>query len=408
MNRTKLNVNAVMLIVGLVWSVSIKAQSLPAVTGVAYDGQQITWNAVDGATGYNLHIDSDYFTTVGDVTTYTPELSGKYYVVAYNNQGLYSPLEVIDSDVVPTSNSVEVQLVAEPNTPEPEVTDGQLERVNGAYYDGSVITWDALPGATGYNIHLGYDYLTTVGDTLSYKPETTGDYFIIGYDDAGNYSPAQVIVDNTTNGENFVRVSALGEPSQAVQPPSAPNGLGAVTNVSYDGEKITWNDIFYAAGFNVHYFFEGSTGWTYLDTVGKVTSYVPQMTGSYLIVGFDSAGNFSPFQVVEGDKVVSTNSVTINTLGEGTVRPPQGLPTVSGVAYDGQTITWNAVDGAVGYNIHIDNFEYLTSVGNVTSFEPAVSGKYYIVAFDGQGNYSPIQVIDSDVVPTSNSVDVRK
>jgi len=157
MNRTKLNVNAVMLIVGLVWSVSIKAQSLPAVTGVAYDGQQITWNAVDGATGYNLHIDSDYFTTVGDVTTYTPELSGKYYVVAYNNQGLYSPLEVIDSDVVPTSNSVEVQLVAEPNTPEPEVTDGQLERVNGAYYDGSVITWDALPGATGYNIHFLYE-----------------------------------------------------------------------------------------------------------------------------------------------------------------------------------------------------------------------------------------------------------
>ena len=55
-----------------------------------------------------------------------------------------------------------------------------------------------------------------------------------------------------------------------------------------------------------------------------------------------------------------------------------------------------------------NNFEYLTSVGNVTSFEPTVSSKYYIVAFDGQGNYSPIQVIDSDVVPTSNSVDVRK
>jgi len=304
--KNSLRILSSILLAILIWPFHLFAQSLPAVTGVAYDGEQITWDALDGATGYNIHLDFDYLVTVGNVTSYTPVGSGTYYVVGYNDAGQYSPLEIITSDVVPTSNSVDVGI--DPGT----------------------------------------------------------------------------------------------DPTVPIQLDS----LDAVSNVKYDGENIVWNSLFGATGYNVHYFYHESSGWTYLETVGDVTQYRPHMTGAYLIVGYDNAGNFSPFQIIEGSAIISTNSVTIETLGVSVDNLPRGLAAVTGVAYDGETITWESLEGAAGYNIHLD-FDYLLTVGNVTSFVPSQPGEYSVVAYDEQGNYSPIQIIEADVVPTSNSVTVE-
>ena len=322
---SKFRMVLLMLIAGIAFTSSVSAQSLPQVSGASYDGQQLTWNEVEGATGYNIHLDFDYFTTVGNTTSYTPELSGTYYVVAYNDQGQYSPIQVITDDVVPATNSVVIATVGEPAEPaDPndlpdeqtdeqtdettDPVDGELELVTGAAYDGTTITWDAMQGATGYN---------------------------------------------------------------------------------------------------VHYFFpDGTGGWQYLVTVGNVTSYVPEMTGTYNIVSYDDAGNFSPFQIVEGSTTIVTNSVTVESLGEESEPPQTGLSLVMGVAYDGELITWDAVEGATGYNIHIDQFEYLATVRDVTSFEPPLTGRYYIVAFDDMGSYGPIQIINDDGSTMTSTVEV--
>lgn len=81
------------------------------------------------------------------------------------------------------------------------------------------------------------------------------------------------------------------------------------------------------------------------------------------------------------------------------------LEPVSSVEYDGSLISWNPIEGVSGYNVHL-NFSYLDTVTDGTSFEPVLSGRYHIAAFDEQGNFSPLEVIEDDVVPTSNSVDV--
>lgn len=82
------------------------------------------------------------------------------------------------------------------------------------------------------------------------------------------------------------------------------------------------------------------------------------------------------------------------------------LPPVTEARYNGQTITWQAVEGSTGYNIY-RGFLYLDTVIGITEYVPDSMGEYRISAFDGNGNFSPLQVINADVVPTSNMVVVE-
>ena len=81
------------------------------------------------------------------------------------------------------------------------------------------------------------------------------------------------------------------------------------------------------------------------------------------------------------------------------------LDPVTGVQFDGAEISWDPLPGAIGYNVHL-NFTYLDTVSTGTSYTPTESGRYFIAAFDGLGNFSPLQIIENDVVATTNTVDV--
>ncbi len=69
-------------------SASVTAMAdLPRVTGLALDGDQLTWGAQEGATGYNIHLDYDYFDTVRGDTQYTVTEPGNYHVISFNDEG---------------------------------------------------------------------------------------------------------------------------------------------------------------------------------------------------------------------------------------------------------------------------------------------------------------------------------
>lgn len=62
---------------------------LPRVTGLNLEGDLLSWDAQDGATGYNIHLDYDYYDTVRGITEYTVTEQGNYHVISFNDQGEY-------------------------------------------------------------------------------------------------------------------------------------------------------------------------------------------------------------------------------------------------------------------------------------------------------------------------------
>lgn len=60
---------------------------LPRVEGLTLDGNVLSWDAQEGASGYNIHRDYDYFDTVRDATQYTLSEPGNYHVISFNDAG---------------------------------------------------------------------------------------------------------------------------------------------------------------------------------------------------------------------------------------------------------------------------------------------------------------------------------
>lgn len=62
---------------------------LPRVTGLALNADQLSWDAQEGATGYNIHLNYDYYDTVRGTTSYTVTEPGRYHVISFNDNGEY-------------------------------------------------------------------------------------------------------------------------------------------------------------------------------------------------------------------------------------------------------------------------------------------------------------------------------
>lgn len=60
---------------------------LPRATGLSLEGDRLSRDAQEGATGYNIHLDYDYFDTVRGTTSYTVTEPGRYHVISYNDDG---------------------------------------------------------------------------------------------------------------------------------------------------------------------------------------------------------------------------------------------------------------------------------------------------------------------------------
>ncbi len=72
-------------------SVHVKAQQLPPVQNVQLNGDQITWDAVEGATGYNVYFQGNYETTLRGDLQYTATETGSYGITAFDDAGNFSP-----------------------------------------------------------------------------------------------------------------------------------------------------------------------------------------------------------------------------------------------------------------------------------------------------------------------------
>lgn len=158
----------------LTMSFQTNAGTLPKVTGLALAGNQLSWDEQDGATGYNIHLDYQYFDTVRGPLSYTVTEPGRYHVISFNDNGEFGVTRE------PEEGGTQYTFV---ELAYPETL--SLPKVTGLTLDGDQLTWDEQDGATGYNIHLDYQYFDTVRGALSYTVSVPGNYHVISFNDNG-------------------------------------------------------------------------------------------------------------------------------------------------------------------------------------------------------------------------------
>lgn len=101
----------IQILAGLLLLVPLaNAETLPSPENLAFDNGVLSWDAVDGATGYNIYFDYRYFDTVKGSTQYEPGQSGSYWVVAFDDDGNFGVTygDYVDVQVDQGSDNISV------------------------------------------------------------------------------------------------------------------------------------------------------------------------------------------------------------------------------------------------------------------------------------------------------------
>ena len=306
----------------------ISALAAPLVSpdgvGVSVGNAQATlsWNAVSGATGYNIKrapVSGGPYTVVG------ANLAGPSWTDTglINGTGYFYVVTALNG-VAESPNSTQVSTT--PVGPPPVPANFTATSGNGLV----TLTWTASSGATSYNIKRsttdGSGYLPTdTSASATYADSTVTNGTAYYY----------VVTAVGANGESAASAQASATP---LAPPAAPTGLTATA--SNATVTLTWT---------------ASSGATTYNIKRSETS-----GSDYELVGTTSATGYVDTDVVNGTSYYYVVSAQ-NVAGEGaastqaTATPVDAPAAPSGViasAGNGQSgLLWQAVSGATSYTI---------------------------------------------------------
>lgn len=204
----------------------------------------ISWNAVSGATSYNLY----YSTTAGVTTvngTKIANVTSPYVQTGLlTNTTYYYVLTAVNAvGESPPSAQFQATTTSAPTVPPAPIG---VAAVGGT---GQVtITWAAVTGATSYNIY----YATTTGVTPATGTQilnATSPYVQTGLANATTYYYVVTAVNAAGESAPSVQVSATTATIPTV--PAAPTGLAATGGVN--SVSISWNAVTGATSYNLYY-----------------------------------------------------------------------------------------------------------------------------------------------------------
>ncbi len=358
-------------------------RALSAPAGVsATDGTSVTkvdlsWGAVEGATGYKIYRDGSTtaMATVGAVVAYadTTAVRGVQhtYVVrasAATGLGAASVGETGYRNLAPPTG-----VVASDGTSAAAVNVG----------------WAAVAGATGYTIHRtpsggAAELAGTVGAVLTYA-------------DAG--ALPGVAYNYTVRATTTVATSAASTANAGFRNVAAPADVAATDGTAADRVTITWSAVPGATGYRV--FRTGSTN--AIATVGSVT-------------GYDDASGAAGTQYGYTVKAVGAATGAVSTSSAANTGW-RNRPAPTGVVATDTTpakvrVTWNAVAGtpaATGYQVYrsigglppvlLGSTAAATRVFDDTTIAPGVVGTYTV-----RGKFSLTGTTPTQTVVTLPSV----
>ena len=348
--------------------------SVSASDGISASEVTLAWGAVAGATGYEVlrAVGGGDPSVIGTSATlgYTditasPGVTYSYWVRAMGPpSGNVSDLGVPDTGYVGLS------------------APGSVTASDGTSTAHVLVTWGAVPGATGYKI------LRTLNDGPTIEVATVGGSTLSFNDAHSGQSTAPQYGQIYTYTVRAVYGPGPGVPSASdigYLRVLAPVDVQASDGASVSHVTVTWAVTPGASAYQV-FRAQGSSPLSMIGTVEGIATFqdddtLPGVAYDYSVKAIGNPlSNISEFSALDG--------------GYRKLAAPTGLLASDGESQQHVTLTWTATPGATGYHIlwgtSPGSLEELTAVGNVTQYSDASAPpgaiRYYAVrGFSGTG-----------------------
>lgn len=314
----------------------------------------VTWNEVPGVLGYDLEADGEIIEDItGTLYVHSglsPESAHTYRVRTINDggeRGDWSTTLVIST------------LPGIPDPPANIYTVPGLGQI--------IIFWDPYPDADGYRIRINESDPVSVTDTVYYHtdlPEET----------SYTYSVQTIIGEAESAWSSPVIASTLSN-----KPPVPANVTGIPTSSSI---KLVWTITNGATGYDVRV--DGGEPISVTDAVYMHTGLTPETAYTYEVRGIyiDIPGDWSdPVTVWTLPQIpLALNDLTITSTT------------------DSITLAWDAVSGATGYDVEIDNEIVYQSTDTTFTMTGLLPGTQHTVSVravnaGGTGPWTPLRTV---------------
>lgn len=359
----------------------------------------VSWDPVEGASSYTLFFGTN--SGVNAQSSSIPSVSSPFiHSGLENNQDYYYVLQAQDASGGGFLSAEAHARTADGATPAPQ------NLVSVASSNSVALSWNAVPGATSYNIRVLYytSGTVTMSDTLLTSTSGTNHTHVIPY---VGYWYSYAVTAIGPHGESAISGSTQAMPE--VLQPQPPGRTSPYLSPLDQAMHISWTFIEDADSYNLYWTTNGeaSVSSTFLgsftDTSAVHTGLVNGVTYSYMLETVNAHGT-TPWYY-------------------GTEAVPGGVPrfpinwAAEAVAGDGQAaVSWEAVPGATGYDIYWAPFdkcyksEDYTLTANVTSpvvFNGLSNGTeyyYYVWPHNGAGPANIYSVRSRAVKATPRAV----
>ncbi len=308
---------------------AISAPSGVSVSALSGSSTSVSYEAVNGAAGYEVHFSkgtSLTYTLLKAQTTVTPVVQTgltantvyNYKVRAYRMAGttkVYSAFSDVKTITTP------------PSTP--------VLKVNSKNSDTLSLSWAAVPGATQYELYQNSVLIDTFVASVLSKD-------ISGLDLGSSYKYSLVALNGELRSASSVEVTGIPVPAAV--------GNLKFSEVRFNGFSLDWDEVTGADHYDV---FQGTTSTAVTTKVGSVTD--SQFTTTALL-------NFNTsyyYKVVPVTLSGLNGTASMILTGKTAISAPSGV-SVSALSGSSTSVSYEAVNGAAGYEVHFSKGTSLT------------------------------------------------
>ncbi len=319
---------------------SVIPVSAPQVSIMGYTGKiKLTWDAVEGASAYRICV---YDESTGDYVRVDGTKETSYIVYGLTNGQEYTYIVRAYTGISWSADEVAVSTTPLAR-PEVSIVGGDSQ---------ATLSWDAVPGASKYEI-FSYD-----DGTYEYLAETTElSYTFSSLTNGVRYDYSVRAVSDTSYSTRSSKLLA------SVIPVSAPQ----VSIIGYTGKiKLTWDAVEGASAYRICVYDESTGDYVRVDGT-KETSYV--------VYGLTDGQEYTYIVRAYTGISWSADEVAVSAT-------PLARPEVSIIGGDEQaTLSWQAVTGASKYEIFSYDdgvYEYLAETTELSyTFSELTNGVRY-------------------------------